>query len=403
MHILLIHQAFAALSEPGGTRHHELARRLQRMGHRVTVITGQVSYLTGRATVASREVDDAGVEILRVRSTTGWHHSFFGRVIGFITFMITSFFAGLRVDSVDLIWGTTPPLFQTGSAWALARLKRTPFLLEVRDLWPYFAVAVGVLRNRLLVGWASWFERFIYGRADVIVANSPGFVAHITQRGEAHVEVIPNGVDVAAFDQPQPSPGFRELHGLQERFVVLYAGAHGLSNDLGTVLRAAQILQPEKAFCFVLLGDGKEKPGLIDEARERGLDNVLFLDPLPKERMPWALAGADAGLAILKPIPAYRTTYPNKVFDYMAAGLPVLLAIDGVMREVVEGAQAGIFVTPGDPEDLAAAVRRLAADPDAAHAMGEAGRACVRERFDRDASARELEALMRSLAEKGTP
>ena len=154
--------------------------------------------------------------------------------------------------------------------------------------------------------------------------------------------MIPNSADPDMFDPEDDGAAFRTAHGLQDKFVVLYAGAHGMSNDLGVVLEAARLLRERKPkMRIVLLGDGKEKPRLVQQAEEMKLDNVLFLPPVPKTDMAGALAGADACLAILKAVEEYKTTYPNKVFDYMAAGRPVVLAIDGVIREVVEAAGCG--------------------------------------------------------------
>ena len=403
MHILLIHQAFAALGEPGGTRHHEFALQLTELGHHVTVITGQVSYLTGEKTETgtwfAREVDEYGVEIWRCRSYSGWHKSFFHRLLSFFSFMITSFIAGLRVCKVTLVWGTSPPIFQAVTAWLLARLKGAPFLFEVRDLWPYFAIDVGVLRQPIIIRLSEWLERFLYKRADSMVINSPGFMEHVSSRGGECVFVVPNGVDVAMFDRVIDRDSFRSKHNLQDKFVLMYAGAHGMSNDIGTILDAAEILKDEPSIRFILLGDGKEKDALHERARQLSLKNVLFLPPVPKKEIPDALAGADACVAILKPIEAYKTTYPNKVFDYMAAGKPVLLMIDGVIREVVEDADAGIFIEPGDAEGLAVAVQALAADPTLGDRLGGAGKRCVEERFDRTHLAGEMERVMMTLIE----
>ena len=398
MHILLIHQAFAAIDEPGGTRHHELARLLAEAGHRVTVVAGSVSYLTDRPAGASQaEVD--GVRILRPAGYASWHQSFVKRTVSFVSFMLSSFVAGLRTRQVDMVWGTSPPLFQVVSAWAIARLKRAPFVFEVRDLWPHFAVEVGVLRNRLLIRLAQWLEGFLYRRADLVVINSPGFRQHVTERGAAPVELVPNGVDVAMFESAGDGSAFRREHGLEGEFVVIYTGAHGLSNDLGTALAAAAGLKAEAL--FVLVGAGKEKAGLIEQAAGLGADNVRFLPPVPKQQIPGLLAAADACLAILKPLEAYKTTYPNKVFDYMAAGKPVLLVIDGVIRDVVEAARAGIFVLPGDSSALMEAVRQLRQDPAEAAAMGQRGRAYVRAHFNRPQQAEQLVSLFEALRAEG--
>jgi glycosyltransferase involved in cell wall biosynthesis len=389
MHILLIHQAFAAIDEPGGTRHHELARYLVQAGHQVTIVAGRVSYLTDRPAAAGREID--GMRIVRPASYASWHQSFVRRTLSFFSFMLSSFIAGLAAGKVDLVWGTSPPLFQVVSAWLVARLKQARFVFEVRDLWPHFAIEVGVLRNDLLIRLSRWLEAFLYRRADLVVINSPGFRQHVTERGAGKVELVPNGVDVDMFVAGDDGQAFRRQHGLEEAFLVVYTGAHGLSNDLDTALDAAAALGSDAT--LVLIGAGKEKPALQAQAEAMGLANVRFLPPVPKQEMPGVLAAADACLAILKPLDAYKTTYPNKVFDYMAAGKPVLLAIDGVIRQVVETAQAGIFVPPGDSGALAAAVRRLRQDRQSATAMGQRGRQYVREHFDRPKQAELLGTL----------
>jgi glycosyltransferase involved in cell wall biosynthesis len=306
------------------------------------------------------------------------------------------------VKDVDLVWGTTPPIFQSFTAWLLARLKRVPFLLEVRDLWPAFAVQVGVLRNPILIRASEWLERFLYRHADRLVVNSPGFVEHVQARGARWISVVPNGADAAMFDPGANGTQFRQRYGLPvEAFVVLYAGAHGLSNDLGVVLQAAELLKAEARILIVLLGDGKDKPALQAKAEELKLSNVRFLPPLPKVDIPEALAAADACLAILKPISLYSSVFPNKVFDYMAAGRPVLLAIDGVMRKVIEEAEAGRFVPPGDAPALAQAITEMAADPAKARAMGRAGRATLEAHFDRSQLAEAMLGLIKETAARG--
>jgi glycosyltransferase involved in cell wall biosynthesis len=400
MHVLLIHQAFTELGEPGGTRHHEFARQLVANGHQVTVISGQVSYLTGERLAQGwlhKEVDDAGVAIWRCYTYPAWHRSFVHRVLSFFSFAISSFLSGLQVRKVDLVWGTSPPIFQVLTAWLLARLKGARFLFEVRDLWPYFAVAVGVLRNPLLISLSEWLERFLYRRADHVLLNSPGFVEHVERRGARSVDIVPNGVDSTMFNPRDDGEDFRRLHGLEGKILVLYTGAHGMSNDLGIVLEAAERLREAPEITFVLLGDGKEKPNLMAQSAAMQLKNVRFLPPVPKNEIPNVLAAADLCLAILKPIDAYKTTYPNKVFDYMAAGRAVVLAIDGVIREVLEEAGAGVAVQPGDPEALANAVRKLAEDPEQRQRMGLAGHDYVRRNFDRTILARKLLLVMEKM------
>ena len=405
MHILLIHQAFASLDEPGGTRHIEIARFLAEKGHRVTIITSPVSYLTGKSKSPSltwkiSELVIPGVEILRVYTYGALHRSFFHRILSFFSFMFSSFFVGLSVKNVDIVWGTSPPIFQGWTAWLLARIKRVPFLFEIRDLWPAFAIAVGVLRQRLLIRLSLWLEKFLYHHAHVIVVNSPGFIEHIRKKGGSDIRLVENGVDPSMFQSKNGGEDFRNRNNLHNECVILYAGAHGISNDLTVALAAAVRLKNESGIRFVFVGDGKEKSNLVQQAAEKGISNVLFLPPVPKTEMAEVIAAADACLAILKPIELYKTTYPNKVFDYMAAGKPVLLAIDGVIREVVENAQAGIFCAPGDAASLAAAALWVKQNSLKAQEMGEKGRSFVSEHFSRARLAEKFERVLVELVKE---
>ncbi len=394
--ILIIHQAFASFDEPGGTRHYEFARYLAAQGYRVTIIASSVSYITGEKSEGAlkaplgKSARPDSIRIIRARVYSAHHKSFLDRMLAFISFMFSAFWIGLGVDHVDLVWGTSPPIFQGAAAWMLARLKRARFLFEVRDLWPEFAIAVGVLQNRILIRWSEWLERFLYRRADQVIVNSPGFIEHVRRRGAKKIDLVPNGADPAMFDPLEDGSTFRKINGFQNKFVALYAGAHGISNDLTVVLEAAGLLADEKNIQLVFLGDGKEKGALQIRAKEMQLSNVTFLPSVPKSEIPAALGGADACIAILKPLEAYKSTYPNKVFDYMAAGRPVALAIDGVIREVVQSAKCGLFALPGSPDALAAVLRQLAGDPQESRRMGLRGRRFLEENFGREASAKKL-------------
>ncbi|MBA4375508.1 MAG: glycosyltransferase WbuB [Anaerolinea sp.] len=398
MHILLIHQAFAALDEPGGTRHHEIAKYLVKHGHSVTIITSSVSYLTGKTKInsnpwVSKERPEMGITILRAFTYSALHRSFFHRILSFFSFMFSSFIIGLGVKNVSAVWGTSPPIFQGWTAWLLACLKRVPFLFEVRDLWPAFAIAVGILKSKILIWLSLWLEAFLYKHADELVVNSPGFIEHVTRRGAKNVSLIENGVDLTMFDLEQSGNEFRKKHHLENKFVVLYAGAHGISNDLEVVLSSAKITLDDPAIVYIFVGDGKEKSNLIQQAEQKHLTNVCFIPPVPKNEMNEVLASADVCVAILKPIEMYKTTYPNKVFDYMAAGKPVLLLIDGVIREVIEKADAGIFIEPGNASALAAQIKILKDNSDKTNLMGRLGREYVDLHFNREKLAEKINTI----------
>ncbi len=403
MKILLIHQAFAALDEPGGTRHHELARFFASRGHQVVVITSPVNYMTGVEQSTNKiertKVGNGEVVIRRVAVYRAFHRSFVHRTFSFISFMLSSFWAALWVKDVGVVWGTSPPIFQVITAWLVAKLKCKPLLFEVRDLWPAFAVQVGVLKNPFLIAASKWLERFLLRRAECVVVNSPGFTEHVRERGARRVEVVPNGSDLDLFSQNVDGREFRHRNGLEGKFVVLYAGAHGLSNDLDQVLIAAEQLRSYQDIVFVLVGDGKEKPRLKQMAIEKGLTNVVFLPPVAKTEMAQVLGGADVCLAILKPIPLYGTVFPNKVFDYMAAGKAVLLAIGGVIRRVIEENHAGLAIPPGDPKALADAVLYLYQNRSLVEVMGKNGQLAIEHQYNRQKLAVDFLAIFEQLSQ----
>jgi glycosyltransferase involved in cell wall biosynthesis len=388
MHILIIHQAFASIKEGGGTRHHEFARYLVQKGHQVTIITSPISYLTGASTNLKKkfkitEHPEPGITIIKSYAYPALHKSFVHRVINFISFMLSSFIAALSVHDVDLVWGTSPPIFQSGSAWLVAKFKRIPFLFEVRDLWPAFAIEMGVLTNPLLIKPSQWFEKFMYTQADRVMVNSPGYVEHVTERGAKRVELIPNGGEPSMFSAEADGLTFRKEHHLENKFIVLYAGAHGIANDLDLLIQAAGLVRDDQKIHFLFVGDGKEKTNLIAHAEQLGLQNVTFLPTYPKEEIADVISAADICTAILQPIPLFKTTFPNKVFDYMVAEKPVLLAIDGVIRQVVEEANAGIFVPPGDANIMAKTILEIYESPDKLKQMGISGREFITTHYNR--------------------
>ncbi len=404
VHILLIHQSFVSPAEAGGTRHYELARRLVRRGYRFTIVASDLSYLTGKPVTDKRRLVAEGwlegVRIFRTWCYAAFHRSYLSRILTFLSFSAISVPAAWRAGRVDIVMGTTPPIFQAVSAWFVALLRRRPFLLEVRDLWPAFAIDVGVIKNPVLIRLSRGLERFLYNRAQHIVVNSPAYKTYLTRRGvpPEKVTLIANGVDPTMFDPAARGKCFRTAYGLDQKFVAMYAGALGLANDLDTLVEAAALLREEASIHFLLVGDGKERPRLEEEVRLRKLSNITFAGAQPKMAMPEALAAADACVAILKDVPMFRTTYPNKVFDYMAAGRPVVLAIDGVIREVIEAAGCGVYVPPGNPVALAETVCQLSRDPARSRTMGLSGRAYVQEHFNREKQAEKFAELVEKLA-----
>lgn len=403
-HTLLIHQAFASKDEPGGTRHYELGSRLVAQGHKFTVVASDISYQTGKRFVPQKrfvtESHEDGIRILRAITCSSMHRSFFLRIISFLSFMATSVVVGARVERPDVVMGTTPPIFQAVSAWALSLLHRRPFLLEVRDLWPEFAIDIGLLKNPVMIYLARGLESFLYSRADHLLVNSPAYRDYLIEKGidAGKISFIANGVDPTMFDSQEGVEGFRRQYGLQGKFLITYAGALGMANDVQSLIKACATLKERTDIHLLIVGDGKERQLLEKMTALLGLVNVTLTGSFPKNQMNRVLAASDACVGILRNIKMFKTTYPNKIFDYMAAGRPTILAIDGVIREVLDAANGGIFVPPGDIDRLAGAMVYLADHPQQARQMGKNARDYVVRHFNRNEHARELADLIASLA-----
>jgi glycosyltransferase involved in cell wall biosynthesis len=336
-----------------------------------------------RGLFAEQMID--GVRVLRSYIYPALHRSYFWRIVSFFSFMFSSVWTALSVKDADLIMGTTPQIFQAVSAWFVASVRRKPFLLEVRDLWPEFGVSMGVIKNPIVIALARWLERFLYAHATHILVNSPAYKDYMLGIGvpEHKITFIPYGTDINMFNPNVDGSSVREKFGLNDKFLVVYAGALGQANDIYTVLRAAKRLNNESQIHIVFFGDGKERANLQLEAQKLGLKNVLFAGVCPKREMPFVIASSDVCLAILQDVPMFRTTYPNKVFDYMAAARATVLVIDGVVREVIESSQGGVFVQPGNDELLAKTILELSKDHQHVKQMGMNARAYLVKHLDR--------------------
>ena len=389
MKILLLNQAFVSPDEPGHTRHFEMAQYLRDYGHELVIVASDLNYQTGQRTVerhgvfTEQRID--GVRVLRSYIYPTLHRSYFWRIVSFFSFMFSSVWTALSVKDADLIMGTTPQIFQAVSAWFVAFIRHKPFLLEVRDLWPEFGISMGVITNPIVIALTRWLEKFLYTRATHILVNSPAYKEYMVARGVPanKITYIPYGTDVDMFNPSVDGLAVRKKLGLEDKFVVLYAGALGQANDIYTVLCAAKHLNDEGHIRFVFWGDGKERPNLQVEAERLELQNAIFAGVCPKKEMPFVIASSDVCLAILQNVPMFRTTYPNKVFDYMAAARATVLVIDGVIRQVIESSEGGVFVEPANHELLAKTILELSKDPQRVKQMGVNARAYLVQHLDR--------------------
>jgi glycosyltransferase involved in cell wall biosynthesis len=409
--ILVVHQYYLHPGEGGGSRFNELARLWSLAGHEVTVVAGTVNYATGKAPEryrgrwTTREADGP-VTVWRCHVPESYGRSYAGRMWAFFAFTLSATTAALRAGPADVVVATSPPLVAAIPGWVAARWHKARLVFEVRDLWPESAITTGVLPERSLLARLLYgLEAWAYRRADRINVLTPAFRDDIVRRGLAPAEkiaLVPNGADLERFQPGPRDNAVRREMGWDDRFVVMYAGAHGRANAVGQLLDAAERLRDRPEILVACVGDGPERSRLEADARRRGLDNVRFHGAQPKDRMPDFVNACDVGAAVLQDNPTFRTVYPNKVFDYMACERPTLLAIDGVARHLVcEEAQAGVFARPEDPDAIASAIRRLADDPAGRAEMGRRGRAWVEVHASREALAARYLQLMEGMVGDG--
>lgn len=410
MKILVVHQYYLMPGSPGGSRFNEFARLWSEAGHDVTVVAGNLDYATG--TVPERyhgrfivEERDGGVRVLRCHVPQSYNKSYAGRMKAFFGFTVSSTVAALGVSRPDVVIATSPPLITVFPGWFASHLRwpEVPWVFEIRDLWPESAITTGVLKKdaaltRLLFA----IERAACASADRVNVLTPAFRDDLVARGLAgldKIEFIPNGADVSQFKPGSRDNDVRRAFGWGDRFVVMYAGAHGRANAVGQLLGAAERLRDRPDILIACVGDGPERAQLEAERARRGLSNVVFHGAQPKSQMPDIVRACDVGAAVLQDNPTFRTVYPNKVFDYMATERPTLLAIDGVARTLVcDDAQAGVFAAPENPDAIADAIRAMAADPEGCAAMGLRGRRWVLANATRESLAqRYLDVLERMI------
>lgn len=412
MKILVFYQHYLGPGEPGGLRYNEFARLWSEAGHDVTVVAGTVNYATGirrdahRGRFLSRETDGL-TKVLRAHVPATYSSGYIGRMWAFFGFTVSATVAAMAADPPDVVIASSPPLVTAIPGWLASRLRkprRVPLVFEVRDLWPESAVTTGVLREgapltRILYA----LERGACRAACKVNVLTPAFRQDMVERGLVDPEDVwffPNGADIDVYQGGPRDNEVRREQGWGDRFVALYAGAHGRANALHQLLDAAERLRNRPDLLIACAGDGPLRRSLTEEARRRNLDNISFLGAFPKERMPEIIRAADLGLAVLQNNPTFRTVYPNKVFDYMSCERPVLLGIDGVIRELVcDRARAGVFARPEDGAALAAAITSIADAPDRGRDMGLRGRAWVLEHAARDAIATEYLGALENLVE----
>lgn len=404
MRILFLTHYFPPEVNAPASRTFEHCREWVRKGHEVHVVTCVPNHPAGRIYPGYRNrllrhEEVAGIHVHRVLTVPAANAGFVGRSANYFFYLVMATLVAPFLPRADVVVSTSPQFFCGLAGYLVSRLKRAPWVLEIRDLWPESIVTVGAMRESRITRALGWLESFAYRKADAIVSVTESFVAHIGAKGGAgKVTVITNGVDLEFFSPRADAPELAAEFGVAGKFVAAYVGTHGMAHGLDTILRAAGRLRGEPGVVFLLAGDGAERERLVQRRAELRLDNVKIVGQQSKDRMPGIWALTDVSLVLLRRSKTFESVIPSKIFEAMGMGRPIILGVRGESQRIVEAAGSGLCIEPENDEELADAVRQLATAPDRARRLGESGRRYVEENYDRRRLAARFEELLARVA-----
>lgn len=397
MRILFLSDNFPPESNAPATRLFEHATRWIKAGHEVTVITCAPNFPEGRLFDGYRnrlyqvETMD-GIRVVRVKTYITANEGFSKRILDYLSFMVSGFLAGIFQRKADIVIGTSPQFFCAVGAWALAAVRRKPFVFELRDLWPAAIIAVDAMKEGAAIRMLEKLELFLYRRARTVIPVTEAFKKDLTRRGidPAKIHVVRNGVDLERYHPMDPDPALAKEFGLEGKFVVGYLGTHGLSHGLDKVLEAVDLLKKDERIVFLFVGAGAARGQLETDAAERGLTNVRLVPRQPKSMMPRLWSLCDVSLIPLRDEAVFSTVIPSKLFESLGMGVPVIMAMpEGEATGIVRETGTGRIVPPERPEDLAAAVDALSTDRRQVSALREACLEAARH-FSRESQAKAM-------------
>ena len=373
MHILFLTDNFPPEGNAPATRTFEHAREWVSKGKKVTVITCAPNFPEGKVFEGYKnkwflKEKIEGINVWRVKTYITANEGFLRRTIDFLSFMVSSLFFGLFTKKVDVVIGTSPQFFTVISAWALAKLKRVPFVFELRDIWPAGITAVGAMSSNRIISLFEKLELFLYRQADLIISVTHSFKTELESRGVpvGKIRVVLNGVDVSKYKPlPEKDKKFSEKYRLQSKFVAGYIGTHGLAHALDNIIEAAELLKTEDHIRIVFAGGGADRSRLEKLVEKRGLSNVVMIPRQPKEQMQKIWSLCDVSLVPLKDTPFFATLIPSKIFESMAMKLPIIISVpEGESTEIIRDTKSGLIVPPEKPDKISEAILKLEKDID---------------------------------------
>ena len=404
MHILFLSDNFPPEVNAPASRTFEHCRIWAQAGHQITVITCAPNFPSGKVFAGyknklwqTEEMD--GIRVIRVWSYITANEGFIKRILDYVSFMLSAVPAALFVRKPDLVIGTSPQFFTACAAYLVGVLKRIPFVFELRDIWPESIKAVGAMKESPLIRLLEKIELFLYRKARLIVSVTHSFKTILIRRGIAgdKIQVITNGVDAARFFQLNKDTDLVNQYQLENQFVAGYVGTHGMAHHLETILEAAAIAQTNgDNMKFILLGNGARKVELVKLASDMRLQNVIFIDSVPKAEVPryWSLL--DASIIHLKKSELFTSVIPSKLFECMAMGIPVLHGVAGESADIVRNNEAGLVFEPEDAKALYTYLSKLKSDS-TLYAKLQANGLKAAQKYDRTHLANEFLSLLVAL------
>ena len=372
MHILFLTDNFPPEVNAPASRTFEHCREWVRSGHQVTVLTCVPNFPIGkvyegyRNTLWQSETME-GIKTVRVWSYITANVGFTRRILDYVSFMVSAIFASPFIRKPDLVIGTSPQFFTVCAAYGISRLKRVPFVFELRDIWPESIKAVGAMKDSAIIRFLEKVELFLYRKAARIVSATNSFKKKLVERGidGSKIDVITNGVDISRFKPGRKDVELVKRFGLEGKFVAGYIGTLGMAHALETLLQAARKIKDKEEgddLRLILLGNGARKDAIVKKAKEMQLENVIFFDSVPKEEVVryWSLL--DVSIIHLKKTQLFTTVIPSKLFECMGMGIPVLHGVAGESTEIVEKERIGLVFEPENDNELVGNLLKLKED-----------------------------------------
>lgn len=409
MKILFVSQYFPPEIEAGAFRVSEISKLFSSYGHKVTVLCGMPNFPTGEIPAFYRKkfiVRESinGVDIVRIWVYPTKNDGLVKRIINYFSFIISATSTSMFLDRFDVVIATSPPLFTGVIGVFISRIKNIPLIFEVRDVWPESAEALGLLTNKWVLRFLQGIEKFIYRMSSMVVVVTKGYIENLIKKGvlREKLRVISNGVDI---DCPKNTTGegkILEKLNVSGKFIVLYAGTHGVSQGLLTLINCANLLRKFKDIVFLLVGEGADKDALMSYNARLKLKNVFFINQIAREKLHKIMACSNLSVVLLKKNPLFLSVVPSKLYESMAFGKPIVLGVEGEAKEILETAKAGICIRSENEVDMKEAILSFYNDRNFAVECGINGREFVEKNYSRKMLAKKYEnAIQMLIKDKG--